>query len=63
MRYCYEIFKVAVEPSAATGLATVLSNNFKKKILFRIALRTLGLFFLGECGPWCSMGIVWIART
>ncbi|KAM0035936.1 putative serine racemase, Ammonia-lyase [Helianthus debilis subsp. tardiflorus] len=30
MRYSYEILKVAVEPSAAIGLAAVLSDNFKK---------------------------------
>ncbi|KAM0012521.1 putative serine racemase, Ammonia-lyase [Helianthus debilis subsp. tardiflorus] len=30
IRYSYEILKVAVEPSAAIGLAAVLSDNFKK---------------------------------
>ncbi|KAJ0692070.1 putative ammonia-lyase, Serine racemase [Helianthus annuus] len=30
MRYNYEVLKVAVEPSAAIGLAAVLSDNFKK---------------------------------
>ncbi|KAM0012525.1 putative ammonia-lyase, Serine racemase [Helianthus debilis subsp. tardiflorus] len=30
MRYSYEILKVAVEPSAAIGLAVVLFDNFKK---------------------------------
>ena len=29
MRLCYEILKVAVEPSGAIGLAAVLSNNFR----------------------------------
>ena len=30
MKLCYEILKVAVEPSGAIGLAAVLSDNFKK---------------------------------
>lgn len=30
MKLCYEILKVAVEPSGAIGLAAVLSNSFKK---------------------------------
>lgn len=30
MRYCYEILKVAVEPSGAIGLAAVLSDSFKQ---------------------------------
>lgn len=30
MRYCYEILKVAVEPSGAIGLAAVLSDSFRK---------------------------------
>ena len=29
MKLCYEILKVAVEPSGAIGLAAVLSNGFK----------------------------------
>ncbi|KAJ0692053.1 putative ammonia-lyase, Serine racemase [Helianthus annuus] len=29
-RYCYQILKVVIEPSAAIGLAAVLSDNFKK---------------------------------
>ncbi|XP_022760022.1 serine racemase isoform X2 [Durio zibethinus] len=29
MRHCYEILKVAVEPSGATGLAAVLSDTFR----------------------------------
>ncbi|KAK2989089.1 hypothetical protein RJ640_018878 [Escallonia rubra] len=30
MRLCYEILKVAVEPSGAIGLAAVLSNSFRE---------------------------------
>ncbi|GAA0179438.1 epimerase/racemase [Lithospermum erythrorhizon] len=30
MRLCYEILKIAVEPSGAIGLAAILSNNFKQ---------------------------------
>ncbi|CAK9164966.1 unnamed protein product [Ilex paraguariensis] len=30
MRLCYEILKVAVEPSGAIGLAAVLSDNFRR---------------------------------
>lgn len=29
MRLCYEILKVAIEPSAAVGLAAVLSEEFR----------------------------------
>ena len=29
MRLCYEILKVAVEPSGAIGLAAVLSDSFR----------------------------------
>lgn len=29
MRLCYEILKIAVEPSGAIGLAAVLSSSFK----------------------------------
>ena len=29
MKLCYEILKVAVEPSGAIGLAAVLSNRFR----------------------------------
>lgn len=30
MRLCYEILKVAVEPSGAIGLAAVLSDSFRQ---------------------------------
>lgn len=30
MKLCYEILKVAVEPSAAVGLAAVLSDSFQQ---------------------------------
>ncbi|KAL9242827.1 hypothetical protein vseg_016788 [Gypsophila vaccaria] len=30
MRHCYEILKIAVEPSGAIGLAAVLSDSFRK---------------------------------
>ncbi|XP_030500710.2 serine racemase [Cannabis sativa] len=35
MKLCYEILKVAVEPSGAIGLAAVLSNGFKKNQAFK----------------------------
>lgn len=34
MRLCYEILKVAVEPSGAIGLAAVLSDGFQKNPLW-----------------------------
>ncbi|MFS8015676.1 putative serine racemase, Ammonia-lyase [Helianthus anomalus] len=49
MRYCYEIFKVAVEPSAATGLAVVLSNNFKRNPLWNSS-QNIGIVLSG--GVW-----------
>ncbi|CAA0842222.1 Serine racemase [Striga hermonthica] len=35
MRLCYEILKVAVEPSGAIGLAAVLSDSFKSKAAWK----------------------------
>lgn len=35
MRLCFEILKVAVEPSGAIGLAAVLSESFRNNSTFR----------------------------
>ncbi|KAG6475004.1 hypothetical protein ZIOFF_064221 [Zingiber officinale] len=47
MRMCYEILKIAVEPSGAIGLAAVLSTSFAKVLLQKTATK-LVLFFLVE---------------
>lgn len=35
MKLCYEILKVAVEPSGAIGLAAVLSDSFQKNPVWK----------------------------
>lgn len=35
MRLCYEVLKVAVEPSGAIGLAAVLSSGFQDNLAWR----------------------------
>ncbi|KAF5763285.1 putative serine racemase, Ammonia-lyase [Helianthus annuus] len=55
MRYCYEIFKVAVEPSAATGLAVVLSNNFKRNPLWNSSQNIGIVLSKGDV----ELGVLW----
>ncbi|KAJ0454154.1 putative ammonia-lyase, Serine racemase [Helianthus annuus] len=45
-RYCYQILKVVIEPSAAIGLAAVLSDNFKKKPMSSCS-QNVGIVLLG----------------
>ncbi|KAF5763270.1 putative serine racemase, Ammonia-lyase [Helianthus annuus] len=45
-RYCYQILKVAIEPSAAIGLAAVLSDNFKKNPILSCS-RNIGIVLSG----------------
>lgn len=35
MKLCYEILKVAIEPSGAIGLAAVLSNQFRNNAAWK----------------------------
>ncbi|KAM6587891.1 hypothetical protein CsatA_010496 [Cannabis sativa] len=46
MKLCYEILKVAVEPSGAIGLAAALSNGFKKNQAFKDC-RHIGIILSG----------------
>ncbi|XP_071692205.1 serine racemase-like isoform X2 [Rutidosis leptorrhynchoides] len=46
MRYCYEILKVAIEPSGAIGLAAVLSDSFKQNPAW-IDSRNIGIVLSG----------------
>ncbi|XP_076901804.1 serine racemase-like [Bidens hawaiensis] len=46
MRYCYEILKVAIEPSGAIGLAAVLSDKFKQNPVWKDS-RNIGIVFSG----------------
>ncbi|KAJ0651440.1 putative ammonia-lyase, Serine racemase [Helianthus annuus] len=50
MRYNYEVLKVAVEPSAAIGLAAVLSDNFKKNSRWNCS-QNIGIVISGG-GMW-----------
>lgn len=45
-RLCYEILKVAVEPSGAIGLAAILSNDFKQNPAFKDC-RHIGIIISG----------------
>ncbi|MFS7890429.1 putative serine racemase, Ammonia-lyase [Helianthus anomalus] len=55
MRYCYEIFKVVIEPSAAIGLAAVLSNNFRKNPLWNCS-QNIGIVLSGGN---VDLGVLW----
>ncbi|KAK1552366.1 hypothetical protein Q3G72_015384 [Acer saccharum] len=55
IRLCYEILKVAVEPSGAIGLATVLSDNFRKNPAWR-SCKNIGIILsVGHV----YLGVLW----
>lgn len=60
MKLCYEILKVAVEPSGAIGLAAVVSENFKNNPAWE-KCRKIGIVVSGgniDLGVlWDSLGI------
>lgn len=57
MRLCYEILKVAVEPSGAIGLAAVLSDSFKTNSAWKDC-SNIGIILSGGN---VDLGILWDA--
>ncbi|KAM1146148.1 hypothetical protein FF1_038060 [Malus domestica] len=57
MKLCYEILKVAVEPSGAIGLAAVLSKSFKKNSAWKDC-SNIGIILSGGN---VDLGILWDA--
>ncbi|KAK0586643.1 hypothetical protein LWI29_010136 [Acer saccharum] len=55
MRLCYEILKVAVEPSGAIGLAAVLSDNFRKNQAWQNC-KNIGIILSGGN---VDLGLLW----
>lgn len=55
MRMCYEILKVAVEPSGAIGLAAVLSDEFRKKTVTKDSAN-IGIILSGGN---VDLGVLW----
>ncbi|KAG5589404.1 hypothetical protein H5410_039918 [Solanum commersonii] len=55
MRLCYEILKIAVEPSGAIGLAAVLSNRFKTNPAYR-ECNNIGIVISGGN---VDLGVLW----
>ncbi|KAI3501275.1 hypothetical protein L2E82_40637 [Cichorium intybus] len=55
MKLCYEILKVAIEPSGAIGLAVVLSDTFKKNPAFKDS-RNIGIVLSGGN---VDLGVLW----
>lgn len=55
MKLCYEILKVAVEPSGAIGLAAVLSNSFKNNPAWN-SCRHIGIVLSGGN---VDLGVLW----
>ncbi|TXG50494.1 hypothetical protein EZV62_023018 [Acer yangbiense] len=55
MRLCYEILKVAVEPSGAIGLAAVLSDNFRKNPAWQ-NYKNIGIILSGGN---VDLGLLW----
>uniref|UniRef100_M1A534 Serine racemase n=1 Tax=Solanum tuberosum TaxID=4113 RepID=M1A534_SOLTU len=55
MRLCYEILKIAVEPSGAIGLAAVLSNSFKTNPAYR-ECNNIGIVISGGN---VDLGVLW----
>lgn len=55
MKLCYEILKVAVEPSGAIGLAAVLSDSFKKNPAWDNS-RNVGIILSGGN---LELGVLW----
>ncbi|XP_035830211.1 serine racemase isoform X2 [Helianthus annuus] len=55
MRYCYEVLKVAIEPSGAIGLAAVLSDKFKRNPAWKDS-RNIGIVLSGGN---VDLGVLW----
>lgn len=55
MRMCYEILKVAVEPSGAIGLAAVLSDQFRQNA----ALKDCNKIAIILSGGNVDLGVLW----
>ncbi|KAF8380262.1 hypothetical protein HHK36_027746 [Tetracentron sinense] len=55
MRLCYEILKVAVEPSGAIGLAAVLSDSFRKNPAWKDC-NNIGIILSGGN---VDLGVLW----
>ncbi|XP_024993581.1 serine racemase isoform X1 [Cynara cardunculus var. scolymus] len=55
MRYCYEVLKVAIEPSGAIGLAAVLSDSFKRNPASKDT-RNIGIVLSGGN---VDLGVLW----
>lgn len=55
MRMCYEILKVAVEPSGAIGLAVVLSDQFRKSAAWKDSRRICIILSGGNV----DLGVLW----
>lgn len=55
MRMCYEILKVAVEPSGAIGLAAVLSDKFQKDFALK-GCNKVGIILSGGN---VDLGVLW----
>lgn len=59
MKLCYEILKVAVEPSGAIGLAAVLSDSFKNNPAWKDCTN-IGIILSGGN---VDLGIIWDSYT
>lgn len=55
MKLCYEILKVAIEPSGAIGLAAVLSDSFKQNSAFKDSCN-IGIVLSGGN---VDLGVLW----
>ncbi|THG16360.1 hypothetical protein TEA_019155 [Camellia sinensis var. sinensis] len=55
MRLCYEILKVAVEPSGAIGLAAVLSDDFRNNLAWKDC-NNIGIILSGGN---VDLGVLW----
>ncbi|CAN4077379.1 unnamed protein product [Withania somnifera] len=55
MKLCYEILKIAVEPSGAIGLAAVLSDSFKQNPAYR-ECNNIGIVISGGN---VDLGVLW----
>ncbi|CAD5170467.1 unnamed protein product [Musa acuminata subsp. malaccensis] len=55
MRMCYEILKVAVEPSGAIGLAAVLSDQFQQSAAWKDSIN-IGIILSGGN---IDLGVLW----
>ncbi|KAL5551677.1 hypothetical protein UlMin_001853 [Ulmus minor] len=55
MKHCYEILKIAVEPSGAIGLAVVLSDSFKQNPAWK-SCNNIGIILSGGN---VDLGLLW----